>query len=48
MINFDSAYVAKFYLREQGTDEVLDLAEASPGRTSLILAIVENCHRPPF
>ena len=41
MIYFDSAYVAKCYLREQGTDAVLDLAESSLGRASLILAVME-------
>jgi len=41
VVYFDSAYIAKCYLREQGTDEVLDLAEASEGRTSLVLAVVE-------
>ena len=35
MVYFDSPYIAKCYLREHGTDTVLDLAEASddrPGR----------------
>jgi predicted nucleic acid-binding protein len=41
MVYFDSAYIAKCYLHESGTDEVLDLAETSMGRTSLVLAVVE-------
>jgi predicted nucleic acid-binding protein len=41
MVYFDSRYIAKCYLREQGTDAVLDLAEASEGRTSLVLAVAE-------
>jgi predicted nucleic acid-binding protein len=41
MFYFDSAYIAKCYVREPGSDEVLDLAEASAGRTSLVLAVVE-------
>lgn len=41
MIYFDSAYIAKCYVREPGSDEVLNLAEASAGRTSLVLAVVE-------
>jgi len=41
MVYFDSAYVAKCYLREQGTDGVLDLAESSQGRACLILAVME-------
>jgi hypothetical protein len=35
MVYFDSPYIAKCYLREHGTDAVLDLADASEGRTSL-------------
>ncbi|MGA7882549.1 MAG: type II toxin-antitoxin system VapC family toxin [Terrimicrobiaceae bacterium] len=41
MVYFDSPYIAKCYLREHGTDAVLDLAEASQGRSSLVLAVVE-------
>lgn len=41
MIYFDSAYIAKCYLREPGSDAVLDLAEASPGRAALLIALVE-------
>ncbi len=41
MVYFDSAYIAKCYLREPGADEVLDLAEASAGRASLVIAVVE-------
>ncbi len=41
MLYFDSAYIAKCYVRETGSDEVLDLAEASAGRSSLVLAAVE-------
>ncbi len=41
MVYFHSPYIAKCYLREHGTDTVLDLAEASDGRTSMILAVVE-------
>ena len=41
MVYFDSSYIAKCYLREHGTDTVLDLAEASEGRTSIVLAVVE-------
>ena len=41
MVYFDSPYIAKCYLREHGTDTVLDLAEASEGRTSIVLAVVE-------
>lgn len=41
MVYFDSPYIPKCYLREHGTDAVLDLAEASDGRTSLVLAVAE-------
>jgi predicted nucleic acid-binding protein len=41
MVYFDSPYIAKCYLREDGTDAVLDLAEASGGLSSLVLAVVE-------
>ncbi len=41
MIYLDSAYIAKCYLREPGSDAVLDLVEASAGRTSLLLALTE-------
>ena len=41
MLYFDSAYIAKCYVREPGSDEVLDLAEGCAGRASLALAIVE-------
>lgn len=37
----DSAYIAKCYLREPGTDAVLDLVESSSSRFSSILAVVE-------
>ncbi len=41
MIYLDSAYIAKCYLREPGTDEVLDLVESTSGRASLLLALTE-------
>lgn len=41
MIYLDSAYIAKCYLREPGSDAVLDLVEATPGRASLLLALTE-------
>jgi len=41
MIYLDSAYIAKCYLREPGTDEVLDLVENTSGRASLLLALTE-------
>lgn len=41
MIYLDSAYIAKCYLREPGTDEVLDLVEGTSGRASLLLALTE-------
>ena len=41
MVYFDSPYIAKCYLREHGTDAVLDLAEANQGRSSLVLAVAE-------
>jgi hypothetical protein len=37
---FRQPYIAKCYLREHGTDAVLD-QEASDGRTSLLLAVAE-------
>lgn len=37
----DSAYIAKCYLREVGTDAVLDLVESSASRVSSELALVE-------
>ena len=37
----DSAYIAKCYLRESGSDAVLDLVESSTLRTSSLLATVE-------
>ena len=37
----DSAYIAKCYLREPGSDAVLDLVESSTIRTSSLLAAVE-------
>ncbi|MCD8481421.1 MAG: type II toxin-antitoxin system VapC family toxin [Verrucomicrobia bacterium] len=37
----DSAYIAKCYLRERGTDEVLDLVEASSARFSSEWAMLE-------
>ena len=41
MIYLDSAYIAKCYLREPGSDAVLDLVETSPGSASLLLALTE-------
>jgi predicted nucleic acid-binding protein len=41
MIYLDSAYIAKCYLREPGSDAVLDLVEASAGRAALLLALTE-------
>ncbi len=41
MIYLDSAYIAKCYLREPGTDQVLDLVENTSGRASLLLALTE-------
>lgn len=41
MIYFDSAYIAKCYVREHGTDAVLDLAETSAGRASVVIAATE-------
>jgi predicted nucleic acid-binding protein len=41
MIYLDSAYIAKCYLREPGSDAVLDLVETSAGRASLLLALTE-------
>ena len=41
MIYLDSAYIVKCYLREPGSDAVLDLAETSPGRAALILSLTE-------
>lgn len=37
----DGAYIAKCYLREPGTDAVLDLVESSTSRFSSILALIE-------
>ena len=37
----DSAYIAKCYLRERGTDAVLDLVESSSSRGSSELAMLE-------
>lgn len=39
----DSAYIAKCYLRERGTDAVLDLVESSSSRGSSELAMLEAC-----
>jgi len=41
MIYLDSAYIAKCYLREPGSDQVLDLVENTSGRASLLLALTE-------
>lgn len=41
MIYLDSACIAKCYLRETGTDAVLDLVENSPGIASVLLALTE-------
>lgn len=41
MIYLDSAYIAKCYLLEPGSDAVLDLVEVTPGRASLRLALTE-------
>lgn len=41
MFYFDSAYIAKCYLREHGSDEVLDLAESPGQRSAVALAMVE-------
>lgn len=41
MIYVDSAYIAKCYLREFGTDAVLDLVQNSTGSASALLALTE-------
>lgn len=41
MIYLDSSYIAKCYLHEPGTDQVLDLVENTAARASALIALTE-------